>query len=145
MSILAAQRARVRRVYRGWWIVLIFYYTQLITAGAGGWIFGVLLLSMQSDFGWKQTTVVGVLMVDRWISGALSLFLGPLVDRHGSRLLMTCSALLAGIGLIAVSFAQNVWMFYAAWACYGIAQPGIALLGPRVSIANWFVRQRAKA
>ena len=125
--------------------MLISYYTQLITAGAGGWIFGVLILSMQADFGWQQKTVVGVLMVDRWISGVLSFFLGPIVDKHGSRTLMTVSALLAGVGLIAVAFAQNVWMFYAAWACYGIAQPGIGLLGPRVSISNWFVRKRAQA
>jgi sugar phosphate permease len=88
---------------------------------------------------------VGVLLVDRWISGALSALLGPFVDRHGSRLLMTGSAALAGIGLIAVSFAQNVWMFYGAWALYGMAQPGVGLLGPRVSIANWFIRKRPQA
>ena len=139
------QPARLRDVYRGWWIVLISYYTQLITAGAGGWVFGVLILSMQHDFGWQQKTVVGVLMVDRWISGILSFFLGPIVDKHGSRMLMTASALLAGIGLIGVSFSSNVLWFYAAWACYGIAQPGVGLLGPRVSISNWFVRKRAKA
>ena len=144
-SILATQRARLRGVYRGWWIVLIAYYTQLITVGAGGWVFGVLILSMQDDFGWSQKTVVGVLLLDRWISGVLSLVLGPLVDRHGGRVLMTVSALLAGIGLIAVSLSQNVWMFYAAWALYGLGQPGVGLLGPRVSIANWFVRKRAKA
>ena len=144
-SILATQHARIRGVYRGWWIVLVSYYTQLITAGAGGWVFGVLILSMQSDFGWSQKTVVGVLMVDRWISGILSLVLGPLVDRHGARVLMTVSALLAGAGLIAVSLSHSVWMFYAAWALYGLAQPGVGLLGPRVSIANWFVRKRAKA
>jgi sugar phosphate permease len=145
LAFLAHPRESLRGVYRGWWIVLISYYTQLITAGAGGWVFGVLVVSTQEDFGWEQKTVVGVLLVDRWISGGLAAVLGPYVDKNGSRLLMTASAALAGLGLIAVSFAQNVWMFYAAWALYGIAQPGVGLLGPRVSISNWFIRKRPKA
>lgn len=48
---IAAQTSRIRGVYRGWWIVLISYYTQLITAGAGGWVFGVLILPMQQELG----------------------------------------------------------------------------------------------
>lgn len=144
-STIGQPMTRLRGVYRGWWIVLVSYYTQLITSGAGGWVFGVLILSMQQDFGWSQTTVVGVLMVDRWLSGILSLVLGPFVDRHGARALMTASAVLAGVGLFVVAISWDVWTFYAGWALYGIAQPGVGLLGPRVAIANWFVRKRATA
>ncbi|MEX2446070.1 MAG: MFS transporter [Dehalococcoidia bacterium] len=143
--ILGSQRDRLRGVYRGWWIVLVAYYTQLISAGAGGWVFGVLILSMQEDLGWSQTTVVGVLVANRWIGGLLSVPLGPVVDRYGSRVLMTASAVLAGVALIGVAFSSSVFMFYAAWALYGVAHPGVAMLGPRVAIANWFIRKRAQA
>ena len=145
LAVLAHPRASLAGVYRGWWIVLIAYYAQLVTAGAGGWIFGVLILSTQDEFGWAQKTVVGVLLVDRWISGALAAFLGPYVDKHGARALMTGSAALGGIALILVAAAQDVWWYYGAWALYGLAQPGVGLLGPRVAIANWFVRNRGKA
>ena len=144
-GLIVAPGARLRRVYRGWWIVWISYYSQVITAGAGSWVFGSLILSMQGDLGWNQKTVVGVLILNRWISGLLSLALGPTVDRHGSRILMTGSALLAGVGLMTVSLAQSPLMFYAAWALFGAAQPGVNLLGPRVTISNWFVRKRTQA
>ena len=148
-SLLAAristQTSRVRGVYRGWWIVLISYYTQLITAGAGGWIFGSLILPMQHDLGWNQKSITLVLLINRAIGGLLSVPLGPVVDRHGSRMLMTISSVLAGVGLIAVSMSYSKPAVYAAWALYGLATPGIGLLGPRVVIPNWFIRERARA
>ena len=144
-SVIATQRSRVRRVYRGWWIVVISYYTQLITAGAGGWVFGVLILSMQQDLGWKQTAITWVLTQTRIISAVLSVPLGSVVDKHGARLLMSVSAAVAGIGMILVAFSNSPLTFYAAWMLYGIAQPGVGLLGPRVAISNWFVRKRAQA
>ncbi|MEI7925386.1 MAG: MFS transporter [Chloroflexota bacterium] len=144
-SLLAAQTTRVRHVYRGWWIVLISYYTQLITAGAGGWIFGSLILPMQHDLGWNQKSITVVLLINRIIGGVLAVPLGPIVDRHGSRVLMTVSAVLAGLGLLAVSMAHSRPAVYAAWALYGLATPGIGLLGPRVVIPNWFIRKRATA
>ena len=142
---LSDAAVRLRRLYRGWWIALVCYYTQLITIGAGGWIFGVLILSMQSDFGWSQKAIVGVLLLNRWIGGTLSFALGPIADRYGSRYLMTFGALFAGLGLIAVSLSHNAWTYYAAWALFGAARPGIGQLGPRVAISNWFIRKRTKA
>ena len=143
--LISALRARLRGVYRGWWIALVCYWTQLVTAGAGVWVFGVLLLSMQHDFGWSQTTIIGVLTLERLISGALSLVLGPFADRHGARVLMAGSSVLAAASLVIVAFSWDVVTFYLGWGLYGLAQPGVGLLGPRVALANWFVRKRAQA
>ena len=143
--LIAASRARLRGVYHGWWIAIVCYWTQLVTAGAGVWVFGVLLLSMQRDFGWSQTTIVGVLTLERVISGVLSVLLGPFADRQGARVLMVCSSLLAAASLVMVAFSWNVVTFYIAWGLYGVAQPGAGLLGPRVVLANWFVKKRAQA
>lgn len=143
--ILGRQGARLRGTYRGWWIVAIGHYTQAVINGAGGWVFGALLIAMQGDLGWSQKTLVGVLTMNRFIGGILSVPLGPLVDRHGSRVLMTVSAVVAGVAMIAVGLAHSVAWFYAGWALFGLAIPGANLLGPRVTIANWFVRKRPAA
>lgn len=143
--LLDTQRARLRGMYRGWWIVILAFYTQMVTVMAGGYVFGVLILSMQDEFHWSQAAIVAPLLVNRWISGLIAVPLGPLIDRHGSRVTMTISAMIAGLGLIAVSNAHSLLTFYAAWALFGIAQPGVGLLGPRVVVANWFVRKRAQA
>ena len=83
--------------------------------------------------------------MNRFLGGMLSAPLGPLVDRHGSRVLMTVSAALAGVAMIAVGMAHSIVWFYAAWALFGIATPEVSLLGPRVTIANWFTRRHPTA
>jgi sugar phosphate permease len=144
-NILAIQRRRLKGIYRGWWIVAIGHYTQAVIQGGGGWIFGALVIAMQTDLGWSQKAVVGALTMNRLLGGLLSAPLGPVVDRHGSRVLMTVSAVLAGVAMIIVGLADSVFWFYAAWALFGIASPGVNLLGPRVTIANWFTRKRPAA
>jgi len=145
VGALVMRRDRIRGMYRGWWIVILAFYSQLVTVAASGYVFGVLILSMQRDLGWTQAAILGPLLLNRWLSGLLSVPLGPVVDRYGSRVLMTVSALLAGVGLIGVAFAHSTLAFYVSWALFGIAQPGLGLLGPRVVIANWFVKKRSKA
>lgn len=144
-NLLGRQNARLRGMYRGWWIVLIGHYTQAVIHGAGGWVFGAVLVAMQNDLGWSQKTLVGVLTINRVMGGVLSVPLGPFVDRHGARMLMTVSSLITGLAMIAVAFTNSVVWFYVAWIVFGLGLPGTNLLGPRVTIANWFVKQRPKA
>ena len=142
---VASPRVTLRGVYRGWWIVALAFWTQMVTVSAGGYVFGILILSMAADLGATQAQIVGPLLVNRWVSAGLSVALGPLVDKYGARWTMVVSAMIGGLGLIAVANAQSIVMFYAAWALFGIAQPGVGLLGPRVVVANWFVRKRSQA
>jgi sugar phosphate permease len=138
-------RLRLTRLYRGWWIVLTGYLSQLAAGGASGWVFGVLILPMQEDLGWSRSTIVGVLTLERLITGGVGFWLGPLVDKYGARLLMTGSALLAGTCLMALAFVQAPWQPYVLWATFGVCMPGLTTLGPIVAISNWFIRRRAQA
>ena len=71
--------------------------------------------------------------------------LGPAVDRHGARLLMTVSALMAFAACVGTALSQNVWQYYLCWVLFGLAIPGLGTLGPAVAISNWFIRRRAQA
>src|SRR5215216_6036044 len=88
------------RLYRGWWIVATGYISQMGTVGATGWVFGVLILPMQDDLGWSRSVLVGVVTLARLLSGVFAVRIGPAVDRHGARLLMTLSALIACVACI---------------------------------------------
>ncbi len=103
------KRLREVHIYRGWWIVFTGYLTQMWTGGASGWVFGVLILPMQAELGWSRSTIVGVLTLSRLIDGFWGARLGPLVDKHGARLLMTASSLIGGACLIAISQVQAPW------------------------------------
>jgi sugar phosphate permease len=133
------------RIYRGWSIVFTGYLAQLSTAGASGWVFGVLILPMQDDLGWSRSTLVGVLTLERLIAGVFGVGLGPMLDRHGARGLMTLSAAIAGSCLVAFALVEAPWQAYALYAVLGLTTPGLSTLGPVVAISNWFVRKRAQA
>jgi len=131
--------------YRGWWIVVTAFLTQFNATGASGWVFGVLILPMQDDLGWSRSAIVGVLTVERLVGGAFGAWLGPLVDRNGTRLLMTASALLAGACLFALALVEAAWQPYVVWAVFGLTLPGLSTLAPVAAVSAWFVRQRARA
>jgi MFS family permease len=132
-------------IYRGWWIVATGYIAQMGTVGATGWVFGVLILPMQEDLGWSRSVLVGVVTLARLLSGVFAMRIGPVVDRHGARLLMTLSALVAFVACIGTALSQNVWQYYLCWVLFGLAIPGLGTLGPAVAISNWFIRRRAQA
>jgi sugar phosphate permease len=119
--------------------------TQLASSGASGWVFGVLILPMQEDLGWSRSTIVGVLTLHRLVGGACGFWLGPVVDRHGARLLITVSAVVGGVSLLCLSLVQAPWQSYVVWGVFGLTVPGLTTLGPIASISNWFIRRRAQA
>jgi sugar phosphate permease len=115
------------------------------TVGASGWVFGVLILPMQDDLGWSRSVLVGVVTLARLLSGVFAIRLGPVVDRHGARWLMTLSALTAFAACLGTALSQTVWQYYLSWVLFGLAIPGMGTLGPAVAISNWFIRRRAQA
>jgi len=132
-------------VYRGWWIVLTAFLTQFASSGASGWVFGVLLLSMQEDLDTTRSAIVGVLVFERLVGGLAGALLGPYVDRHGTRVLTTLSAVVAGLCLFGLAAVQEAWQPYVLWAIFGLTLPGLSTVAPVAAISSWFVRQRTRA
>lgn len=132
-------------MYRGWWIVLTGFLTQFASSGASGWVFGVLLLSMQEGLNTTRSAIVGVLVVERLAGGAAGAVLGPFIDKHGTRVLTTASALVAGTCLVALAFVQAAWQPYVIWGIFGLTLPGLSTVAPVAAISSWFVRQRTRA
>ena len=135
-----------RRIYRGWWIVFTGYMAQTISGGATSFVFSVLVKPMQEDLGWSRATIVGILTMAGIVSGMLAAPIGPLVDRHGSRALMTGAAILGGLCFLGVSQITEVWQYYLLLGLLEAStRPALDTVGPRATIANWFVRKRAPA
>jgi MFS family permease len=132
-------------VYRGWWIVLTAFLSQFTSSGSSGWVFGLLVLSMQEDLDASRSAIVGVLVFERLIGGLSGAFLGPFVDRHGTRALTTLSALAAGGCLFALATVNAAWQPYVIWALFGLTLPGLATVAPVAAISSWFVRYRTRA
>ena len=126
-------------------MVLTAFCSQFASTGASGWVFGVLLLPMQGDLQASRSAIVGVLVVERLLGGLSGALLGPLIDQHGTRVLTTVSAIVAGACLMALALVQSAWQPYVIWAVFGLTLPGMSTVAPVAAISSWFVRQRTRA
>ena len=101
--------------------VLALGITQIIAWGTTLYALGVLGKPIAADTGWSQTLVFGGLTVGLLVSGAVSTFVGRLLDRHGGRATMSIGSVVMAAGLVLLSLVTDPYTYLAAWAVLGIA------------------------
>jgi len=134
------------RPYYGWVIVATLTSVSLISAATVGFTFGLFVLPMGSDLnlsraalGWTQTARLGA-------NGVSSLFLGPLIDRYGTRVLIPLAGVVSAGALWLMSESSAYWIILLGFGALGVVEfhfPGNLLT--TVPIGKWFVRERGKA
>ena len=135
-----------RGLYRGWLLVWVLGATTIISYGTTQYFFAVLVVPMERELGWSRALLSGAFSISLLTTGLLGLPVGRLVDRHGSRALMSFGSLLGGAGLIATSQVRQPWQFYLLWS--GVIALSMALTLYPITftvITNWFWRRRGSA
>jgi OFA family oxalate/formate antiporter-like MFS transporter len=132
--------------FRGWWIVGVGFTALYLNGAAMSYMFGILVLPMEEDLGWSRATLLGALMPATFVSAIVGSFIGPFIDRHGARVAMTISALFSGAFMLMIPFINAPWQWYVIVGLgLGATRSALDNVGPRASIANWFIRRRAAA
>jgi MFS family permease len=109
-------------------------------------VLGFFIRPFESEFGWSRTAISAVQSIARVVEAVIAPFIGPLVDRHGPRLLMPIGALIVGFAMIAATQVEAIWQFYLLRGV--VVALGFTLMGSlvtNVAIMNWFVRKRGRA
>ena len=134
-----------RELYYGWWIVAASFSILLITVGVGLYAPPVFLVPLQDHFGWSRAAIAGGTAAGALTVGAVAPLVGVLIDRYGSRKVMTAGALVMGSGFCLLGAIQSLWQLYAfnVFAAIGIAC--VAWIPNQTLISNWFDRMRGKA
>lgn len=142
-----AARAVARpRIFRGWWIALAGFLGYFVDTGVGGHGLSALLRPMAAALDTSITNVVFGLTIAAVVSAVASLFVGPIVDRYGARVMMTYGAVVIGLLVLLVSRIENLWQFYLLFGLgIGLTRPFLSQVAPTAAVANWFVRKRAEA
>lgn len=86
--------------------------TQIVGYGALMYAYAILLPRMADDFGLSLSAVFGVLSLGLFLGGLASPVAGALVDRFGGRWVMTIGSAVAGMALIAMSFAEDRYSLF---------------------------------
>ncbi|MBI4306930.1 MAG: MFS transporter, partial [Chloroflexi bacterium] len=90
-------------------------------------------------FGWAQTA-------RQVASSATSPFVGRLIDRFGSRVMLPSAAIFTGASMIGLAYMRGSWQLILAFAVMGlVGMSGPGALVTSVPVLKWFVRDRGKA
>jgi predicted MFS family arabinose efflux permease len=101
--------------------VVALGFTQIIAWGTTLYALGVLGKPIAADTGWSQSLVFGGLTIALLVSSAVSATVGSLIDRRGSRLVMSLGSILTAVGLVSLAHVTHPYAYLAAWAFLGLA------------------------
>ena len=142
----SGQTRRRPRIFYGWYIVgasilLNSYFSISFWQG-----FTVFFLPILHDFNVSRTVLSGAFSLRQVESGLLSPVVGYLVDRVGPRKVILVGVIIVGTGMVLISFASNIWLFYVAFIYASIGMSGASHgITWAVVVARWFRRKRGRA
>ncbi|HUP85023.1 MAG TPA: MFS transporter [Acidimicrobiales bacterium] len=104
--------------------------------------YGVLLLPMERDLGWRRTFLSGSFSLALLVAAVLTVPVGRWLDTHGPRALLTAGAALAGVLVTTWAFVDNLATFVLLWvglgACMSLLfyEPAFTILTKRLDGAS---------
>jgi len=88
--------------------------TQVFGYGTLYYAFTVLAPRVTADFGWAPEWTFGGFAVGLLLGGAIAPVTGSLIDRYGTRLVMTVGSALAGLSLLVLAEARGIVSYVLA-------------------------------
>jgi MFS family permease len=95
-------------------LIVALGLTQLVGYGTLYYAFAVLAPRITAAFGWSAEWTYGGFAVGLLAGGLVAPLVGRLIDRHGTRLVMSVGSGLAALTLLGLSLAQGLAAYVAA-------------------------------
>jgi sugar phosphate permease len=97
------------------------------------------------EFGWSRTALSGAVSLGGVLAALSSPLIGPMLDRHGSRVALCLAVLVTGIAMMLLSLTPSLLVFYLLFCIARMNWAGPFELGIYGALNNWFVARRAFA
>jgi len=131
-----------RRLYYGYFVVAAGFFIIAAAMGANS-NFGIFLKPVLSTFDWTRAMTSGVFSLTLIISGVFALVMGELVDRFGTRVVLTICGCFLGAGYLLTSQIESIWQLYLfRGVLIGVGMSGIHV-SVLSNITKWFVARRS--
>jgi MFS family permease len=131
--------------FYGWVVLACICLAGFARQGPAVAVLSVFVVPMTDAFGWSRTEIAGAVSLGGVAAAFLSPMLGPLVDRHGARLILCLAILGTGLATIALSLTQSLVWFYLLFCFARMNWAGPFDLGLYSALNNWFVARRTMA
>jgi predicted MFS family arabinose efflux permease len=125
------------------WIVAAVGFLVLIGASAIRSAPGVLITSLQEEFGWSRATVSFAISINLLLFGIIGPFAAALMERYGIRKVVSGALALMAVGALSTLLMTEPWHLYLSWGfIVGLSTGSIvSVLAASVS-QRWFVQRR---
>ena len=137
--------ARRLPFFYGWVVAGCAMCSNMARQGAAVATLSMFVVPMSLEFGWSRTGISGAVSLGSLLGALVAPFIGPLFDRHGSRVLLAASAAVVSACCVALAGTQSLAWFYAAFALSRMTFSTPFDVGTTSAVANWFLRRRAAA
>ncbi|MBI2887561.1 MAG: MFS transporter [Chloroflexi bacterium] len=146
MATLAGLLRRPRKLYWGWYVVLVSAAAHFVSGGIYGTGFGVFFKPMAQDLGLTRTMVAGATSLRSLTNAFTGPLIGPLLDKYGPRPIMIVGSFMAVLGTMAMGQVRDAFQFYLIMGVLSpLAMAGIGDLVAGTTVAKWFIRYRGRA
>jgi sugar phosphate permease len=133
------------RLFYGWWITGACFVIALYTGGVIFYGFTAMFEPIANEFGWSYTQTSFAASLRGLETGILAPFIGILVDRWGPRRLISSGVIITSLGLMLLSRATSLGMFYRAFILVAIGTSACSSTVLMTAVANWFRRKTGTA
>jgi len=134
----------VRPASRRWLIVAaLFTVTYGVSTPLAA--YGVFLPVFAENFAWSRGAISAALSVNLLLGGVAGFAIGALADRHGPRVMLVATVILAGSAFALVSTVHALWQLYLLVGVLGgIGMSSFYLLST-TTVTRWFDVHRGLA
>ncbi|MBW1799838.1 MAG: MFS transporter [Deltaproteobacteria bacterium] len=133
------------RIYYGWWIVLITFYSTLIFSGCIYFSFSLFVKPLQAEFGWDRSTIMAAFTFLFLSLGFSSPIAGRAVDRYGPKVVMTLGTMIAAFGFLSLFLLTTLPHYYISYFIIGIGGAAMGPVAATAVVSEWFQEKRGLA
>jgi OFA family oxalate/formate antiporter-like MFS transporter len=147
MTSQALPRRLVARLpfFYGWVVLGCICCAGFSRQGAAVATLSIFVAPLTGEFGWSRTALSGAVSLGGVLAAIAAPWLGPLLDRHGSRLVLCLAVLVTGTATMLLSLTSSLLVFYLLFCLARLSWAAPYDLGIYGAVNNWFVARRAFA
>ena len=131
-----------RRVHPAWVVAACTFFVLLVAAGIRS-APGVLMVPLETEFGWSRATIGFAVAVNIALFGLIGPFAAALIERFGLRRTVGTALAIIALGVALTPFMQAPWQLVALWGVVVGGGSGVtALVLATVVASRWFSSRR---
>ena len=134
-----------RGVFYGWWLVGLSMFMLTLMSLTIFQGLGIFIVALERQFGWSRTTVTGAFSLARVQGAVIGPVEGFLIDRLGSRRMISIGYTTMGVGFVLLSQVNSLWQFYLTFIVITLGSGLGGWLAMISLVNNWFIRRRSMA